>query len=151
MILTAGAIGRAVVAEELGTFSGSTDGSGGQGEGQRQGKRVEEEGLAASADVERQGSPVVLLTAGDTAKTGHPGRLAVAAGDGEARGRAAQALPLVRRRNTGGKLEEADAGESVWFDKTILRVGARVPWGRLHRGRFAKVSLPAITVPRRRR
>ena len=29
----------------------------------------------------------------------------------------------------------------LWFDKALLRVGARVPWGRRHRGRFAKVKL----------
>lgn len=28
----------------------------------------------------------------------------------------------------------------VWLDRTLLKVGARVPWGRRHRGRFAKVS-----------
>ncbi|CAN0310573.1 unnamed protein product, partial [Ectocarpus fasciculatus] len=48
---------------------------------------------------------------------------------------AAQALPLLRRTPAGLK-----TGEDVfWLDKTILKVGARVPWGRLHRGRFAKV------------
>ncbi|CAN0361112.1 unnamed protein product, partial [Ectocarpus sp. 12 AP-2014] len=48
---------------------------------------------------------------------------------------AVQALPLLRwrpaRRKTGEDL--------FWLDKTILKVGARVPWGRLHRGRFAKM------------
>lgn len=29
----------------------------------------------------------------------------------------------------------------LWFDRALLRVGARVPWGRRHRGRFAKVKL----------
>lgn len=136
------------VPEKLGgTLPVSTD------VGQR-GKKMEgppqeqcaEEGSAASADMERQGSsPVVEAAAGDTAvvvKTGHPAGFSVSAGDDDTHGRAvqAQALPLVgRRRRARGKLEEG-AGEVVWFDRTIVRVGARVPWGRLHRGRFAKVS-----------
>lgn len=48
---------------------------------------------------------------------------------------AVQALPLLRRRPARRKTGE----DLLWLDKTILKVGARVPWGRLHRGRFAKV------------
>lgn len=48
---------------------------------------------------------------------------------------AIQALPLLRRRPAGRK-----TGEDLFrLDKTILKVGARVAWGRLHRARFAKV------------
>ncbi|CAM9594340.1 unnamed protein product [Ectocarpus sp. 6 AP-2014] len=48
---------------------------------------------------------------------------------------AVQALPLLRRRPAKHKTGE----DLFWLDKTILKVGARVPWGRLHRGRFAKM------------
>lgn len=140
---------RAVVAEKLGAFPGSTDGSRGKADAPQPRQCVDEERLAGSADDERQGSPPVPVAAGNAAKTGHPAGRAAAASDGETRGRAAQAPPLVRRRRrrrkAGGNLEE-DAGEGVWFDKAILRVGARVPWGRLHRGRFAKVSFPTTTI-----
>ncbi|CAM9575052.1 unnamed protein product, partial [Ectocarpus sp. 13 AM-2016] len=48
---------------------------------------------------------------------------------------AVQALPLLRRRPARRK-----SGEDLfWLDKSIVKVGARVPWGRLHRGRFAKM------------
>lgn len=99
---------------------------------------------------DRQGSPAVSNASGDTLEkaqrappwdrnTSHlPTSSVVAAGHDDSHRRTAKALPLVRRRPSRGKLE-AEAGQGFWFDKTILRVGARVPWGRLHRGRFAKV------------
>lgn len=37
--------------------------------------------------------------------------------------------------------DEKGTQGGLWFDKALLRVGARVPWGRRHRGRFAKVSI----------
>lgn len=37
----------------------------------------------------------------------------------------------------------------VWLDRTLLKVGARVPWGRRHRGRFAKVSCAHLRRGRR--
>lgn len=43
------------------------------------------------------------------------------------------------RHGLPGRESEAQGG--VWFDKALLKVGARVPWGRPHRGRFAKVKL----------
>eukprot|EP00903_Cladosiphon_okamuranus_P019974 g18352.t2 len=131
----------AVVAGTRGIFPGSTDGSRGNAEAPQPRQCIEKGGLRASTDDEREGSPLVPVAAGNAAKAGHPAGLAAAAaaaGDGETPGRVAQTLPLVRRRKAGGELDE-DAGGGVWFDKTILRVGARVPWGRLHRGRFAKV------------
>lgn len=32
------------------------------------------------------------------------------------------------------------------LDRTISRVGTRVPWGRQHRGRFAKASIPEFVM-----
>lgn len=150
MITPEGYVG-AAAAEKLGTFRGSTDGSRGTTAGAHQAQCVEE-GLAPNADVERQGPPVAAVAAGDTVKTGHPDGLAVYAGGDETRGRAVQALPLVRRRGrrSAAGRPEGNAGEGVWFDRTILRVGARVPWGRQHRGRFAKVSFPTECMRRSR-
>lgn len=136
-----------VVAEKVGTLLGSIDGSRGNTEDGTHQKQCVKKGLAANTDVDRQGSPIVPIApgAGDTVeKTRHPTGFAAGAGDDETRSRAVQALPLVKKRRAGGKVEE-DAGGGVWFDKAILRVGARVPWGRLHRGRFAKVSVPTFT------
>lgn len=142
MTTSEGAIHATVVAEKPGTFPGSTYGPRKETEGPQEKQRVEvAEGLAGNTDVETQGSPVVPVPAVVAAKTGHPAGVAVAPGGEQIPGRAVQALPLVRRRKAGCGLEE-DAREGVWLDKVILRVGARVPWGRLHRGRFAKVSFP---------
>lgn len=143
VIISEDAIGiTAVVAGKLGIFPGSIDGSPGTTEGIHQ-KQCAQEGLAANTDVEGQGSPAVPVAAdGAVKKTGDLTGCAVGKGCEETQRRAVRVLPLVRRRKAwGGKLEE-EAREGVWFDKTILRVGARVPWGRLHRGRFAKVSFP---------
>lgn len=54
-------------------------------------------------------------------------------------GRTVRAIPLLRKRQASSTIE-AEAGGLVWLDNTTMRVGARVPWGRLHRGRFAKVN-----------
>lgn len=102
-----------------------------------------------------QGPPAVSRAAGATADkaqrappwVGHASHLsassAVAVGNDESLGRTAKALPLVRRPPSWGKVE-AEATRGLWFDKTILRVGGRVPWGRLHRGRFAKVRSTTV-------
>eukprot|EP00752_Nemacystus_decipiens_P009312 g8321.t1 len=136
-----------VIAEKMGALPASTNAeSRGKTEGRRQDQCVEE-GPAAITEVERRGSPVAPVATGDTTvlKKGQVADVPVSAGDDvEARARAVQvqALPLVRmrrRRTPGGKLEEVAGETGVWFDRTIVRVGARVPWGRLHRGRFAKV------------
>lgn len=106
---------------------------------------------------DRQGSPALSLAAHDTVDKAQrvppwggsashlPTSSAVAARHDDSCGRSAKALPLVRRRPAWGKVE-ADAGQGVWFDKTILRVGTRVPWGRLHRGRFAKVRSTTVGI-----
>lgn len=135
------------VAENLATFPESKDGSPGKAKGPRQKKKqFVEGGLEASTDVGRRGSPKAPVSAGDDAEKAARPTSSVAAGYDEPHGRAVRALPLVRRRrrrrrNAGDTVEE-DATGGVWFDKTILRVGVRVPWGRLHRGRFAKVLFP---------
>ena len=153
-LITPEAASEILAAEKRGALPALTDvGSRGKAEGQHQEQCVEER-LVASTDVEGQGSPAVPVAAGGAVTTGHPTHVFVSAGDdGEPHGRAVQvqALPLVRRsrRRARGRLEE-DAVEGIWFDKTILRVGARVPWGRLHRGRFAKVSFPAAALDERR-
>lgn len=102
-----------------------------------------------------QGSPAVSRATGATADkaqrappwVGHashlPASSAVAVGHDESHGRTDRALPLVRRPPSWGKVE-TETTRGVWFDKTILRVGGRVPWGRLHRGRFAKVRSATV-------
>lgn len=50
-------------------------------------------------------------------------------------------------RSIGGLSEvqpaETDTREEAiaWFGRTLVRVGVRIPWGRPHRGRFAKVKV----------
>ncbi|CAB1107096.1 unnamed protein product [Ectocarpus sp. CCAP 1310/34] len=97
-------------------------------------QRYLREELPVDTAVEGQGCPVP-----DTAKKmfsvaspwdGDTGSL-----DESQNRQAVQALPLLRRRPARHKTGE----DLFWLDKTILKVGARVPWGRLHRGRFAKM------------
>lgn len=114
-----------------------------------------EDELPTKPAADRQG-PAFSYAAGDTADTvqrappwvgneSHlPTRSDVTAGRDGLYRRGTKALPLVWKRPSWGEVG-AEAGQGVWFDKTILKVGARVPWGRLHKGRFAKVRLTTVS------
>ncbi|CAM9177989.1 unnamed protein product, partial [Scytosiphon promiscuus] len=59
-------------------------------------------------------------------------------------GRILRAIPMVRK-GQDESTKAAEAGEHLWIDTAIMRVGVRVPWGRLHRGRYTKVLLTVRT------
>ncbi|CAM9325009.1 unnamed protein product [Hapterophycus canaliculatus] len=68
----------------------------------------------------------------------HPVRRLESSSCIESHGRSLGASPLSPMGLAEIRME-AEAGERVWLDNTMMRVGVRVPWGRLHRGRFAKL------------
>lgn len=93
---------------------------------------------------EGEGSPLLTPSATNTV----PPTSVVASGhdlvSGVTCGPDVSGLPVVLR--TGGK---KSAETDVWLDKTLARIGARVPWGRRCRGRFAKVGFFVWTSTRR--
>lgn len=53
----------------------------------------------------------------------------------------ASRLQAVRYGLPALSIDKKDTQGGFWFDKALVRVGGRVPWGRRHRGRFAKVKV----------
>lgn len=56
-------------------------------------------------------------------------------------GHEASRLQAVKHGLSALSSDKKDTQGFFWFDKALVRVGARVPWGRRHRGRFSKVKL----------